>query len=151
MTGAIAGPAGCAQRSQLHATLTIVGRCLQIDELHAFGPNQRSFLCRSGATVLLSRGGRVVGSRGGRWVWVMSVRNTWDSPRLTCLILISVHVCHVRHEQFWLSDISALVYRPRCETEANSSSRCAWRRSRWRHGICTQCAAASWWARGLIV
>lgn len=55
MTAAIARSACCAQCARLYAALTIVGRCLQVDELHALGPDERRLVSDGGATLFLSR------------------------------------------------------------------------------------------------
>lgn len=56
MTAAIARSARCAQCARLYAALTIVRRCLQVDELHALGPDERRLVSDGGgATLFLSR------------------------------------------------------------------------------------------------
>lgn len=57
MTAAIARSARCAQCARLYAALAIVGRCLQVDELHALGPDERRFVSDGGATLFLSSEG----------------------------------------------------------------------------------------------
>jgi len=44
VASAIALSTRCSQCASLNTALTIVGRCLQVDELHAFGPTPQLFL-----------------------------------------------------------------------------------------------------------
>lgn len=61
----------------------------------------------------------------------------------TCLLLISVHVCLWRLEQFWLFDIFASACRRSAGKAAGSSNRSSSHRIHSRHGTCSPCEAFS--------